>query len=101
MWAVYAATFEGAAIKVCKTKGHATSTHFETGESTWWQKRGNDDADRFAKEGARLHEIPPAALAEHLAFQRVGSELAVFGRERRPRQQTRRKPTWTWKPSLR
>ena len=44
-----------------KTKAHATLADVEAGRTTFFQKRGNDAADLFAKRGAGAH--PSAAEA--------------------------------------
>eukprot|EP00969_Alexandrium_andersonii_P047862 2100401-Alexandrium_andersonii.AAC.1 len=38
-------------VRVCKVKGHATSLHIESGQVRPQDKRGNDQADRFAGMG--------------------------------------------------
>ena len=42
----------GRRTPVVKTLAHATTTDIDAGSSTWWEKKGNDLADKFAKLGA-------------------------------------------------
>ena len=40
---------------VTKTMAHSTAADVEAGRTTWWEKRGNDLADKYAKRGADAH----------------------------------------------
>ena len=55
LWGQVWAQFEVSDIQGHKTKGHATMQDIEKGISTHWEKRGNDTADTFAKQGAAVH----------------------------------------------
>ena len=55
LWRSYFQTFQDGDITARKTKVHATAGDVEAGRTTWFEKRGNDAADRFAKRGAAAH----------------------------------------------
>ena len=57
LWGHIFCRFDGACLKelVHKTLGHATAKDVDLGLTTWWEKRANGHADRFAKMGARAH----------------------------------------------
>ena len=56
LWVRLFAAFEpDAEDRVVKTKGHAIAAGVEAGRATEAHMRGNDNADRFANQGASQH----------------------------------------------
>eukprot|EP00972_Heterocapsa_arctica_P078833 11625738-Heterocapsa_arctica.AAC.1 len=49
LWTRFWGAFKGEDVQAFKTKAHAIANDVETGKTTWWEKKGNDAADRFAK----------------------------------------------------
>ena len=57
-WGVLLANFDVEDFLVQKAKAHATSAMVESGAVPFWQKLGNDVADKFAKAGAQTQRFP-------------------------------------------
>ena len=57
MWAPFWAAFFREDFEAHKTKAHGSMTDVNSGETTLWEKRGNDAADEFAKKGASVHGV--------------------------------------------
>ena len=81
LWGHIFGRFDSGELAEClhKTKGHATRRDAEEGVSSHWERRANAEADRLAKQGARLHGLTDQAISEVaaiVAFQaRVGRYL--------------------------
>ena len=71
MWAPFWASFCSNDFQAFKTKAHCSMTDVYRGETTLWEKHGNDAADEFAKKGGSLHGVGP----EHFHLWRGLSEL--------------------------
>ena len=71
LWKLIWGKLRGEPVLLAKTKAHATEQDVLLGKTTWWQKRGNDAADKFAKMGAQVHGV--SALHE----QQVGACMDV------------------------
>ena len=70
MWARYfsvAKDFDG----VQKTKGHATREDVHNGVTTEWERKGNNHADHFAKEGAKMHTNTELMVAADTAMKSI------------------------------
>ena len=78
LWASYAATFEGAGIVAEHIRGHATAEMVADGRSSWWRKKGNDEADKWAKIGAAMHPLPPEKVAEYKALFFAARSLCTY-----------------------
>ena len=57
LWRLIWSKLRGRPVLLAKTKAHATEQDVLLGRTTWWQKRGNDAADRFARLGAEVHGV--------------------------------------------
>jgi len=55
LWQPFWARVEPSDFESCKTLGHATLQHVDNGESTFWERAGNNLVDDYAKRGAAKH----------------------------------------------
>jgi len=60
------------------TKGHATPSDVDAGRSTHWERAANAHADKFAKDGARLHGFTDELVGEVRALLYFLERVAMF-----------------------
>ena len=85
LWSRVWAAFEE--IWACKTKAHASIADVHRGVTTFWERRGNDNADRLAKKGAHMHGLTDAAVAEYHGIRSLAYQAARWAAEQRVLQQ--------------
>ena len=78
LWTRFWAAFKGEEVAACKTKAHASAGDVEAGRSTWWEKRANDTADKYAKLGAECHELEQGSLDKYLGLKELVKQAAKW-----------------------
>ena len=76
LWTRYWAAFEGEEVVAHKTLAHATDADIEAGRSSYWQRRGNEAADKFAKLGAACHPLSQEDVWRYHGLRLLVSEAA-------------------------
>ena len=66
------------ASAIHKTKGHATLRDADEGGSSHWERRANNEADKLATRGARLHGLTDQHIAEVKAIVSFQTRVGRF-----------------------
>ena len=77
LWKPYFRAFDGG-LPVKKVLAHSSADDVLNGNITFWERAGNQAADRFAKRGARLHGLSAEHLRNIEALNLVAKECATW-----------------------
>ena len=92
LWSRVYSAFDGEQAEVVKTLAHATAADVLGGKTTWWEKKGNSEADKFAKRGCAMHPMPQDAIDAFHGLAALAREAARWAGQQE---------AWLFRKSLR